>query len=53
MTEDKFVECECGAIINGKSKLHAERLMEEHLTSKRHKELMEIKKRREDNEKRK
>ena len=44
--ENKFVECECGARIKGNSKDHAEKLMYAHLNSKKHKELMEIKKRR-------
>ena len=50
-TEKPHVECECGAIINGKSVVHAESLMAMHVISKRHKELMEIKKRREVHEK--
>ncbi len=45
--EDKFIDCKCGARIKGKSKLHAEKLMYVHLNSKKHKELMEIKGRRE------
>lgn len=45
--EDNFVECECGAIINGISKEHAEKLLPEHRRSKRHKENMEAKSRRE------
>jgi len=46
MTEEIYVECECGARIKGISENHAESLMETHLRSKKHKELMEIKKRR-------
>ena len=46
MIENKNeVECECGAIIKGNSKTHAEANLKEHETSKRHKELMEIKQR--------
>lgn len=44
--EKNYVECECGSRIKGKSKVHAEKLMYAHLNSKKHKELMEIKKRR-------
>ncbi len=40
------VECECGAIVKGNSKIHAEANLKEHQTSKKHQELMEIKNRR-------
>ena len=46
MTEEIYVECECGARIKGISDNHAGSLMEAHLRSKKRKELMEIKKRR-------
>lgn len=46
MPEENFIICECGAKINGTTKAHAEGLLPEHKTSKRHKELMEIKGRR-------
>lgn len=42
-----YVECECGARIKGISKKHAESILQAHLRSKKHKELMEIKERRE------
>jgi hypothetical protein len=45
MNKENEVECECGAIVKGNSKLHAEANLKEHKTSKKHKELMEIKKR--------
>jgi len=51
MTDDIYVECECGARIRGISENHALSLMDVHLSSKRHKELMEIKARREENSK--
>ncbi len=40
-----FVECECGAKVYGISLLQAKFNLVPHRTSKRHKELMEIKKR--------
>ena len=45
--EDKqiFVECDCGARVYGISKAHARSLLPAHKRSKKHKELMEIKKR--------
>ena len=44
--KDNFVECECGARVYGNySKLSAEKNLPAHRTSKKHKELMEIKKR--------
>ena len=42
-----YVECKCGARIKGISENHAKSLLEAHLRSKKHKELMEIKARRE------
>lgn len=42
-----FVECECGARVCGKSKAHAESLLPAHKRSKLHKQIMEIKKRKE------
>ncbi len=42
-----YVECECGARIYGSSLKHAERNLPAHQGSKRHKELMQIKKRKE------
>ena len=45
--EPNFVYCECEAKINGTSKLHAQKLLSAHKKSKRHKELMEIKSRKE------
>ncbi len=45
MTRKKeFVECECGVLVYGSSVLHAERNLPAHKKSKKHKELMEIKK---------
>ncbi len=41
-----YVECECGARIKGISINHANSLLRAHQMSKRHKELMEITKRR-------
>jgi len=41
-----FTECECGAKIYGNSVLNAERNLPAHKRSKKHKELMEIKTRR-------
>lgn len=49
--ERSFVECECGYRVYGRSEKHAKSLLPEHKKSKRHKELMEIKERREQNEK--
>ena len=46
MKKENEVECECGAIVKGNSKLHAEANLKEHKTSRRHRENMEIKKRR-------
>ena len=43
--KENFVECECGARIYGTSKIHAKSLLPAHRRSKKHKELMEIKKR--------
>ncbi len=49
--EDKkkkfFVECECGARVYGKNEPHAKSLLPAHKRSKRHEDLMEIKKRKE------
>ncbi len=42
-----FVECECGARVYGTSKAHAESLLPAHKTSKLHKQIMEIAKRKE------
>lgn len=42
----EFIECECGARVYGTSKAHAKSLLPAHKRSKKHKELMEIKKRR-------
>ena len=36
-----FIECECGAKIKGRSKAHAQSLMQPHLNSKIHKERMD------------
>ncbi len=44
-----YVECECGARIYGNSVEHAKSILPEHKRSKRHKELMEIKKRKNEN----
>ncbi len=41
-----FVECVCGARVYGKSKAHAKSLLPAHKTSRLHKQIMEIKKRR-------
>ena len=38
----EYLECECGAIIKGNSKAHAEELLKIHKTSKRHIEQMRI-----------
>ncbi len=43
MNNKNEVECECGAIVKGNSEAHAKANLKEHETSKRHKELMEIK----------
>lgn len=45
--ERDYIECECGSLIYGKSIKHAKMLLPEHRRSKRHKENMENKKRRE------
>ena len=45
-----YVECECGARVYGNSIEHAKSILPEHNRSKRHKELMEIKKRKEKQE---
>ena len=45
MDKQVFIECECGARIYGTSKVHAKSLLPAHKGSKKHKELMEIKKR--------
>ncbi len=42
-----YVECECGARVYGKSKVHAKSLLPAHKTSRLHKQIMEIKKRNE------
>ena len=39
--EQKFIECECGAKINGTSNNHAKSLKYAHLNSKIHKERMD------------
>ncbi len=39
--EQKFIECKCGAKVNGISKAHAESLMHAHLNSRIHKERMD------------
>lgn len=43
-----YVECECGARIYGSSLKHAERNLPAHQGSKRHEELMQIKKRKQE-----
>ncbi len=43
---DRYVICDCGAKIYGVSKEHAKKLLPAHKRSKRHKESMEIKQRR-------
>ncbi len=42
----EFIECECGARVYGISKAHAKSLLPAHKSSKLHKQIMEIKKRR-------
>ena len=38
----EYIECECGAIIRGNSKAHAESLLKIHKESKKHKEQMKV-----------
>ncbi len=39
--EEKFIECECGSKIKGRSNAHAESLKYAHLNSRIHKERMD------------
>ncbi len=39
--KENFIECECGAKINGRSNIHAKSLMHAHLNSRIHKERLD------------
>lgn len=45
MKDKPYVECECGIKVYGKSEEHARKLLPAHKVSKRHKEIIEILKR--------
>ena len=44
----KTINCECGAIIRGSSNIHAKANLTMHKMSRKHKELMELKKAQQD-----